>query len=139
MLIASNALSDMLSIGNRRIPVLGICLGHQALCLVDGSRLEPSPEGPVHGSPSRIEHRGTGLFEDSDKTCFMMRYNSLAVVSEGRTMIPNAWESGTRLVMGVEHPSLPIHGVQFHPESAGSGGGSRIFYKFLETCIRPQC
>jgi anthranilate synthase/aminodeoxychorismate synthase-like glutamine amidotransferase len=139
MLIASNALSDMLSIGGRRIPVLGICLGHQALCLADGSRLEPSPEGPVHGSPSRIEHRGTGLFENSDKICLMMRYNSLAVVSDGRTMMPNAWESGTRLVMGVEHPSLPIHGVQFHPESAGSRGGSKIFYKFLETCIQPQC
>ena len=139
MLIASNALSDMLSIGNRRIPVLGICLGHQALCLADGSRLGPSPGGPVHGSPSRIEHKGTGLFEDSDKTCFMMRYNSLAVLSDGRAMMPNAWESGTRLVMGVEHPSLPIHGVQFHPESVGSEGGSKILYKFLETCIRPQC
>ena len=139
MLIASNALSDMLRIGGRPIPVLGICLGHQALCLADGSRLEPSPEGPVHGSPSRIEHRGTGLFENSDETCFMMRYNSLAVVSDGRTMMPNAWESGTRLVMGVEHPTLPIHGVQFHPESAGSRGGSKILYKFLETCIQPQC
>ena len=139
MLIASNALSDMLRIGGRPIPVLGICLGHQALCLADGSRLEPSPEGPVHGSPSRIEHRGTGLFENSDETCLMMRYNSLAVVSDGRTMMPNAWESGTRLVMGVEHPTLPIHGVQFHPESAGSRGGSKILYKFLETCIQPQC
>ena len=61
MLIASNALSDMLSIRNRRIPILGICLGHQALCLADGSRLGPSPEGPVHGSPSTIEHRGLSL------------------------------------------------------------------------------
>tara|TARA_B100001113_G_scaffold44751_2_gene31597 strand:- start:723 stop:2954 length:2232 start_codon:yes stop_codon:yes gene_type:complete len=139
MLIASNALTDNLNIGNRRVPVLGICLGHQALCLADGSRLEPSSEGPVHGSPSRIENSGTGLFENSDKTCTMMRYNSLTVVSEGRSMRPNAWESGTNLVMGVEHPSLPIHGVQFHPESAGSWGGSKIFYKFLETCTRPQC
>lgn len=139
MLIASNALSGILKIGDRPIPLLGICLGHQALCLADGSRLEPSPEGPVHGSPSGIEHMGTGLFENSEKTCSMMRYNSLAVVSHGRTLVPNAWESGTRLIMGVQHPSLPIHGVQFHPESSGSRGGSKILYKFLETCIRPQC
>jgi len=139
MLIANNALSDSLSIGDKRIPVLGICLGHQALCLADGSRVEYSPKGPVHGSPSEIEHGGTGLFEDSDKTCFMMRYNSLAVVSKGRTMTPNAWESGTGIVMGVEHPTLPIHGVQFHPESAGSTHGSRIIHKFLEICNRPQC
>ena len=135
MLIASNALSSILKIGDRPIPLLGICLGHQALCLADGSRLEPSPEGPVHGSPSGIEHMGTGLFENSEKICSMMRYNSLAVVSHGRTLVPNAWESGTRLIMGVQHPSLPIHGVQFHPESSGSRGGSKIFYKFLETCI----
>ena len=64
----------------------------------------------------------------------MMRYNSLVILDVGESMVPNAWEGGTGLIMGARHRHYPIHGVQFHPESAGSPDGMAIIENFLSLC-----
>lgn len=128
MALAHHALAGQLS-----IPVLGVCLGHQALALADGMEVIPSPHGPVHGVPVRIEHDGTGLFATSTSPEAFTRYNSLVVnENEGHSFIINGRESETGLVMGIRHSSHPIHGVQFHPESIGSPEGRAIIQEFLQ-------
>jgi anthranilate synthase/aminodeoxychorismate synthase-like glutamine amidotransferase len=128
MALAHHALAGQLS-----IPVLGVCLGHQALALADGMEVVPSPHGPVHGVPVRIEHDGTGLFATSTSPEAFTRYNSLVVnENEGHSFIINGRESETGLVMGIRHSSHPIHGVQFHPESIGSPEGRAIIQEFLQ-------
>tara|TARA_B100000161_G_C33557207_1_gene418683 strand:- start:1367 stop:3583 length:2217 start_codon:yes stop_codon:yes gene_type:complete len=132
--IANMGINGELISGRGQIPLLGICLGHQAICLADGSNLIRSPNGPVHGSPVRIENDGTGLFSELAEEHSMMRYNSLVILDAGESMVPNAWEGGTGLIMGARHRYYPIHGVQFHPESAGSPDGMSIIENFLSLC-----
>ena len=118
--------------GQLAVPVLGLCLGHQALALADGMEVLPSPRGPVHGVPVRIDHDGTGLFATSASPAVFTRYNSLiANEQDGQSFIINAREEGTGLVMGMRHSLHPIHGVQFHPESIGSPEGRAIIQEFL--------
>ena len=119
---------------NGHIPTLGVCLGHQAICLADGSSLLKSPNGPIHGSPVEVENDSTGLFSDLPQTQSLMRYNSLIVTAPGNNMIPNAWEKKSGLIMGTRHRYLPVHGIQFHPESAGSPDGTAIIENFLKLC-----
>ncbi len=127
MALAHHALAGQLT-----VPVLGVCLGHQALALADGMEVLPSPRGPVHGVPVRIEHDGTGLFATSTSPEAFTRYNSLIVNEhDGQSFIINAREEGTALVMAMRHPLHPIHGVQFHPESIGSPEGRAIIQEFL--------
>ncbi len=134
MAAAESALRGDLLNDRNHIPVLGICLGHQALCLVDGFTLGPSEKGPVHGAPCSVNNDGTGLFSHLEKNHIMMRYNSLVITETGNEMVPNAWESPSGIIMGVRHRHIPIHGVQFHPESAGSVGGHLIAQEFLSLC-----
>lgn len=113
------------------LPLLGVCLGHQALAMALGGRIERAP-APVHGKPSRIEHDGSGLFADLDSPMIAIRYNSLTV--DGATLpcelVANAKaEDGT--IQGLRHGSLPLHGVQFHPESIGSPCGRQLIRNFL--------
>ena len=105
-------------------PLLGICLGHQALGLAAGWTLGPSEYGAVHGVPDGIlcgeEHQ------------LMTRYHSLALTPTNNRLIVTSTDANThRLVMALNHPDLPISGVQFHPESAGSVNGLSIFVDFL--------
>ena len=132
--LANMGINGELISGKGQIPLLGICLGHQAICLADGSNLTRSPNGPVHGSPVSVENDGTGLFSELAEEHSMMRYNSLVILDVGESMVPNAWEGGTGLIMGARHRYYPIHGVQFHPESAGSPDGMAIIENFLSLC-----
>jgi len=127
MAFAHHALAGQLA-----VPVLGVCLGHQALALADGMEVIPSPHGPVHGVPVRIEHENTGVFRGSQSPGTYTRYNSL-IVNElsDHALVVNAREVNSSLVMGLEHPSYPIHGTQFHPESIGSPEGSALIQEFL--------
>ena len=127
MAFAHHALAGQLA-----VPVLGVCLGHQALALADGMEVIPSPHGPVHGVPVRIEHENTGVFRGSQSPGTYTRYNSL-IVNElsDHALVVNAREVDSSLVMGLEHPSYPIHGTQFHPESIGSPEGSVLIQEFL--------
>ena len=114
------------------MPVLGVCLGHQALALADGRQVNPSPFGPIHGVPVDIEHDGSGVFTSQGSQLKMTRYNSLVAVEDGEhTLIVNAVEADSGLIMGLRHPTLNIHGVQFHPESIGSEDGKTLLENFL--------
>lgn len=98
-----------------RLPILGICLGHQILALAFGGRVGPASE-PVHGKTSRIHHDGRGLFAGLPDPLDVGRYHSLAVTELPETLEGCAWtEDGT--LMALRHRSLPIAGLQFHPDS----------------------
>lgn len=119
--------------GSINQPVLGICLGHQALGLAAGMKLEQVPSGPVHGSPRKVRHNGSILFEGFTSPHPFTLYNSLILMNcDGADLEEIAWNETTGDVMAVQHPYQPIFGVQFHPESVGSENGIRVLSNFLQ-------
>lgn len=116
---------------DRRHPLLGICLGHQAIALACGSRVERTP--PVHGKVASVAHDGSGLFQQIPSPFAATRYHSLAVPDPDPPLIANAW-SGDGTVMAMRHASAPVHGVQFHPESVATEHGHSLLGAFLSTC-----
>ncbi len=120
-----------------KIPILGICLGHQALAMVHGGRIVRAPE-PVHGKTSAIHHTGDGLFRGMPDPMTATRYHSLVVE---RDSVPacleiTAW-TDDGLVMGLAHRERPHHAVQFHPESYLTREGMRLLSNFLELAGLP--
>ena len=112
-------------------PVLGVCLGHQAIGQAFGGRIVRAGE-IVHGKPGRIEHDGTGVFQGLPSPFSATRYHSLVVDRTGLSaeiVVNAALADGT--VMGLRHRTLPIHGVQFHPESIASEHGHALVARFL--------
>lgn len=112
-------------------PVLGVCLGHQAIGQVFGGKVIRAP-APMHGKISLIHHDDTGLFAGLPNPFPATRYHSLIVERESLppTLLVNAWtEDG--LIMGLRHASLPVHGVQFHPESIETNAGHALLRNFL--------
>ena len=112
----------------RRRPLLGVCLGHQAIAQACGSPV--TRVAPVHGKAGPVEHDGSGLFAGLPSPLDATRYNSLGVTEPRPPLAVNAW-SPDRLVMGIRHPAAPVHGVQFHPESIGSQHGHALLGNFL--------
>jgi anthranilate synthase component II len=113
------------------IPTMGVCLGHQAIGEAFGGRVVRAPV-PVHGKLSDISHKGAGLFRGINGSFRATRYHSLVVE---RASLPSelAITAETdRLVMGLSHAKLPVHGVQFHPESIASEHGHLILRNFLD-------
>tara|TARA_Y100001936_G_C15936009_1_gene592063 strand:- start:589 stop:1032 length:444 start_codon:yes stop_codon:yes gene_type:complete len=131
MEIAKRAIEGRLNFDGNQIPLLGWCLGHQAIGLAAGWDLVESPHGPIHGVPSKIIHNGSGLYDGLDSELIMMRYNSLVLEQSNTLLLPNAWDDTNQLIMGISHSNLPIHGIQFHPESVGSPDGVSLLQKFL--------
>lgn len=123
--------------GEREVPMLGVCLGHQALAVVSGAVVGRAPE-LLHGKTSQISHDGTGVLAGLPDPFTATRYHSLAI--EDGTMpaelLANAWVDSPngRIVQGVRHRDLPLHGVQFHPESVLTQGGHRMLATWLEMC-----
>src|SRR5262249_32897319 len=114
-------------------PVLGVCLGHQAIGAVFGGSVVRAPV-PMHGKTSTIEHDGRGVFTGLTAPFVASRYHSLVVAEEG---LPRELEISARTredgtIMGLRHRVWPLHGVQFHPESILTGEGRRILRNFLE-------
>lgn len=119
--------------GQLDMPVLGICLGHQALALADGYSVIPSPLGPVHGSPVPVEHEKGSLFSGLESPVMLTRYNSLVIQGNASHALEVcAREMSTGLPMGLVHPTLPIHSLQVHPESVGSELGMVLMEQFLQ-------
>ena len=115
-----------------RMPLLGVCLGHQAIGQHFGGSVVRTNK-VMHGKTSRIVHDSSGLFEAIPSPFVATRYHSLIVDRDGLPddLIVNAW-AGDETVQGMRHAELPIHGVQFHPESIASEHGHRLLANFLE-------
>ena len=115
-----------------RIPIFGVCLGHQAIGQVFGGDVVRAPV-PVHGKLSEMHHEGRGVFRGINGSFKATRYHSL-VVDRGSLPADLAVvaETDDHLVMGIAHEALPVHGVQFHPESIASEHGHRILQNFLD-------
>ena len=120
--------------GEKKIPLFGVCLGHQAIAAVYGAKVSRAPE-LLHGKTSQVHHQQSGVFQDLPSPFTATRYHSLAVE---RDSVPNnleitgATESG--VVMGLRHKDLPIEGVQFHPESVLTEHGHAMLANWLVKC-----
>ena len=114
-----------------RRPLLGVCLGHQVIALESGAEVTRA-ERPIHGKTSIVEHDGTGVFQDVPSPFEVMQYNSLTVGSlpADAPVIANAFGADGS-IQGLRHRELPIHGVQFHPESIASQFGYELIANFL--------
>jgi anthranilate synthase component II len=115
-------------------PVLGVCLGHQAIGAVFGGTVVRAGV-PMHGKTSTIEHDGRGVFSGITGPFVASRYHSLVVAEDS---VPAALEITARtqedaIIMGLRHRVFPVHGVQFHPESILTGEGKHILRNFLES------
>jgi anthranilate synthase component 2 len=112
------------------VPLLGVCLGHQALGQAFGGRVVRAPR-PVHGEVDQVQHAGTGLFAGLPSPLTATRYHSLIVE---RPSLPDcfgvtAWTGD--IIMGLQHRDLPLHGVQFHPESIATERGHALLRNFV--------
>ena len=123
---------DLIASASGKIPILGVCLGHQAIGDAFGGKVVRAPV-PVHGKLSEIRHSGTGIFHGINAPFQATRYHSLVVERDG---LPNELavtaDTGDGLIMGLAHKRLPVHGVQFHPESIASEHGHLLLKNFLD-------
>jgi anthranilate synthase component II len=122
---------DLIAKASPTIPILGVCLGHQAIGQAFGGKVVRAT--PLHGKVSEIKHMGTGIFRDINGPLKATRYHSLVVerATLPREIMVNA-EISDGLVMGLMHTKLPVHGVQFHPESIASEYGHLMLRNFLD-------
>lgn len=115
-----------------KIPILGVCLGHQAIALTFGAKVIKSKR-PVHGMTSKILHNDKNLFKGIPQSFEAMRYHSLIVEKES---LPSTLEITAQtedgLIMGIRHKDFPIEGIQFHPESILTTHGSQIILNWLK-------
>ena len=122
---------DLIAAAAGKVPILGVCLGHQAIGQAFGGNVVRAP-APMHGKVSRIFHAATDILEGLPSPFTATRYHSLIVdrASLPETLTPTAWtEDG--LVMAMRHRTLPVFGVQFHPESIASQHGHELLANFL--------
>jgi anthranilate synthase/aminodeoxychorismate synthase-like glutamine amidotransferase len=116
---------------NRDIPLLGVCLGHQAIAEAFGATVVRG-EVPVHGKVSEVTHDGEGLFAGCPQPMRSARYHSLVIARE---TLPDFFridaETSDGAIMAITHRERPIYGIQFHPESYGTGGGDQLIINFL--------
>ena len=115
------------------VPILGVCLGHQAIGIAYGARVVRAP-AVVHGKVWPVHHGGAGVLRGLDDPFMATRYHSLVVAAEG---LPDALEatawSDDGLIMAMRHRVFPVEGVQFHPESVGTPAGHALLRNFLES------
>ncbi|MGP9538419.1 anthranilate synthase component II [Brachybacterium sp. AOP43-C2-M15] len=131
---AGRSLEVIGACAEQRVPMLGVCLGHQALGQHFGATVDHAPQ-LMHGRTSELTHEGASVFAGAPSPMTATRYHSLTVVPE---TIPAELEVTARtadgMVMGLAHRELPLHGVQFHPESVLTENGHLMLASFLELC-----
>jgi anthranilate synthase component II len=128
---AGNCLDIVMAVVEAKLPLLGVCLGHQCIGQALGGKVVRAPL-PMHGKLSRMHHKGTGVMKGLANPFEATRYHSLLVE---RASLPDCLEVNAEtedgLIMGFRHRELPIHGVQFHPESIASQSGHDLLGNFL--------
>jgi anthranilate synthase component 2 len=115
-------------------PALGVCLGHQALCVADGVPVGHAPE-VVHGKPSRVTHDGRGLFAGLPDALEVGRYHSLCATGDLTADLEATARTDDGTLMAVRHRERPHVGVQFHPESVLTDGGRRMVWNFCARAL----
>lgn len=121
-----------------KIPILGVCLGHQAIAQAFGAKIVKAKQ-VVHGKTSFIHHNNQGIFQHLPKTFNATRYHSLVIAQNSlpECLQITAWTSDRNgeleEIMGIQHKNLPIHGVQFHPESVLSEHGLQLLQQFCKS------
>jgi para-aminobenzoate synthetase component 2 len=116
-----------------RMPLLGVCLGHQAIAAAYGGVIEAAPE-LLHGKTSLVEHAGAGVLAGLPDPFTATRYHSLVVRGDLPPQLEVTARTAAGVVMGLRHRELPMQGVQFHPESVLSEGGHRLLANWLAEC-----
>jgi len=123
---------DLIKRAGPEVPILGVCLGHQAIGQVYGGRIVRAPT-LMHGKLSKVHHTGQGVFDGIAQDFSATRYHSLII---DRASLPAELEitatTSDGVIMGVRHKSYPVHGVQFHPESIASEHGHQLLANFLD-------
>ncbi len=124
--------------GERAQPMLGVCLGHQALGVVMGATVGRAPE-LLHGKTSLVHHDASGVLDGLPTPFTATRYHSLTIDPATRpdTLLVNG-HTDSGIIMAVRHATLPLHGVQFHPESVLTFGGHRLLANWLAVCGMPD-
>jgi anthranilate synthase/aminodeoxychorismate synthase-like glutamine amidotransferase len=124
---------EAVTVFGARMPVLGVCLGHQCIGRAYGGRIERAVVGPVHGKVSAITHSDSGVFWGLPQPFIATRYHSLAV---NESSVPDPLEVTARsddgIIMGLRHRDLAVEGVQFHPESVLTTDGPALLRNFLD-------
>ena len=122
---------ELIQLANGRYPILGVCLGHQAVAQAYGARIVRAPE-PMHGKLSRIHHTGKGVFRGLNNDFLATRYHSLTIAPESMpTSLEVTATSDDGVIQGIVHKEHSVHGVQFHPESIASENGHALLQNFL--------
>ena len=123
---------DLIKAAGGNVPILGVCLGHQAIGEAFGGKVVRAPK-PVHGKLSEIRHDGTGIFRGINSSFKATRYHSLVVERESLPPeLAATADTDDGLIMGLAHKRFAVHGVQFHPESIASEHGHLLLRNFLE-------
>jgi len=127
---------DLIKAADGRVPILGVCLGHQSIGQAYGGKVVRAPVC-MHGKTSMIHHQSKGVFKGLPNPFEATRYHSLIV---DRASLPDCFEvtaeTDDGLIMGLQHKTLPLHGVQFHPESIATQNGHALLKNFLEIAER---
>jgi len=121
---------EVIKLFHRTTPILGVCLGHQAIGEVFGGRIVPAPK-LMHGKVSRIQHDGRSIFEGLPQDLIATRYHSLMVSDIPECLDTTAMTDGA-VVMGLRHREFPTEGIQFHPESIMTSAGKDLLFNFLK-------
>jgi anthranilate synthase component 2 len=117
-----------------KLPILGVCLGHQAIGEAFGGRIVRAPQ-PIHGKASRVKHDGRGIFAGVPEEIEVGRYHSLVIEPASCPQVLEVTATtADGIIMGVRHRTLPIEGVQFHPESVLTASGMQILSNFVRLC-----
>ena len=124
---------DFIKAFKHDLPILGVCLGHQAIGEAFGGKIIKSPK-PMHGKLSKIDHDSNFLFSEIENNFLVTRYHSLTIDPDSlpNEIIVNA-KSEDGVIMGIQHRELNISGVQFHPESIKTENGKKILMNFLNS------